>query len=88
MWTEVTRKEGQRDHTGKQETEGSGQWLERGGIGRKWCLGIQKAESHQTGENNPSYAAERSPRIETRNEQLRVLDKLYVSNFVVLWEQK
>ena len=40
------------------------------------------------GVNNPSYATERSPRIETGNEQLRVLDKPYVSSFAVLWELK
>ena len=40
------------------------------------------------GENNPSYATERSPRMETGSEQLQVLDKPYVSSFVVLWELK
>lgn len=80
------RKESKRPHweTGNWR---SGQWLERGGIS-DGCLGIQKAESHQTGEQLHLMLQRGHPGIETRNEQLRVLDKLYVSSFVVLWELK
>lgn len=72
------------------ETENgrSGQLLERRDMGGNGVLASRKQSLIKQGENNPSYAAERSPRIETRNGQLRVLDKPYVSSFVVLWELK
>ena len=55
---------------------------------RKMSWSSRKQSLIKQGENNRSYAIERSPRRETGNEQLRVLDKPYVSSFVVLWELK